>query len=66
MSKQSETKENVAVAVSEYTVAEFVEQAHIFGTSAEVVAVALREKQVKTATVERAKKIVKDFLERKV
>ena len=60
-----ETKTKTA-AVSEYTVAEFVKNAHVFGVPAEVVTVALREKQIKTATLDQAKKIVKDFLGRKV
>ena len=51
---------------SEYSLLEFVKNSHIFNTSPEVVAVALREKKIVKATKTEAEKIVKEFLGRKV
>ena len=49
-----------------YAFKEFVANPDILGACADVVSAALTEKGVKEATIEEAKKIVKEFKERKV
>lgn len=55
------------MAETKYSVSDFAKQARaIFDTTPEVVTVALRTAGKTTATVEEAKEIIKNFLEKEV
>lgn len=55
------------MAETKYSVADFAKQAkHLFGTTPEVVTVALRAAGKATATIDEAKETVKEFLEKEV
>lgn len=57
----------MAQGTATYKASELASKAYqVFGTTPEVVAVALKTAGKKTATVDDAKKIVKEFLEREV
>ena len=49
-----------------YTKRELVQNSHVFGCSSDIVDAALTEKGIENTSVEEAKKIVKEFRERKV
>lgn len=49
-----------------YTFTEFVENPGVLGATADIVSAALTEKDVKEATISKAKEIVTEFKERKV
>lgn len=66
MATDNNSKTAATAAESVYTAAELVKNSHVFNTSPEIVAVALRQAGKKTATFTEAKALVEKFKNKEV